>query len=131
MDIHQRIKSKRLEKGLSMQAVADFCGLKSWQSVQQWELPDEAGGTTPRRTALALLADLLEVSPQWIQFGDEGAQSSGPKTLRRDKHPWPFRFTADQFSALPRDRQERINAYAQGVIEEWEASHTAKRGKTA
>ncbi len=68
-DIHKRIKAKRLEKGLSMQQLATAVGLKGWQSVQQWEKPDDEGGTAPRRDKLQKVADALGVTAEWLQFG--------------------------------------------------------------
>lgn len=46
--IHQRIKRLRESAKLSMEELAERCGLKSWQAVQQWE----NGKTAPKRLRL-------------------------------------------------------------------------------
>jgi DNA-binding XRE family transcriptional regulator len=45
-DIHHRIKRLRLEKKLSMEALADKVGV-TWQTIQQWEK-----NTAPKRLRL-------------------------------------------------------------------------------
>lgn len=130
MDIHERIKTRRTEKGLSMQAVADHCELKSWQAVQQWERPDDQGGTTPRRKALLKLAEILEVTPEWIQFGKDSGEPKRPQFGRRDD-AWPFTFSAQEFAALPAEQRGRINGYAQAVIDDWRARSGKGHGRSA
>lgn len=73
MDIHQRIKARRIELGMSMQTLAKEAGLKGWQSVQQWEKPD---GTAPRRAILQRVADALRVTPEWLLFGPQDGQEN-------------------------------------------------------
>lgn len=130
MDIHQRIKAKRLEKGLSMQALADQVGLKGWQSVQQWEKSDTEGGTAPNRTRLARVAKALGVTPEWLQFGQDNSES---KLIEHelDAERWPFSFSRQQFLSLPQNQQELINGYARGVIDAWESQQHEERHKTA
>ncbi|BBO59940.1 helix-turn-helix domain-containing protein [Mycoavidus sp. B2-EB] len=71
MDIHARIKQKRLEKKFSLEELAQKVGVKSWQAVQHWERPEDKGGTAPHRNRLPSVAKALGVSPEWLQFGDE------------------------------------------------------------
>lgn len=35
---------------------------------------------------------------------------------------WPFAFTRERFLSLPASRRQRIEDFAQGIIEGWEAS---------
>lgn len=75
MDIHARIKQKRLEKKFSLEELAQKVGVKSWQAVQHWERPENKGGTAPHRNRLPAVAEALGVSPEWLQFGDEAISS--------------------------------------------------------
>lgn len=65
-DIHARIKRARLAKKLSMEALAEAVGVKSWQTVQQWELPD---GTAPNRKRLPAVAAALGVTQDYLMTG--------------------------------------------------------------
>jgi SOS-response transcriptional repressor LexA len=66
MNIHQRIKARRLELQMSMQELAEKVGVSSWQTVQQWE---KDGGTAPKRERLDAVATALKVSKEWLSFG--------------------------------------------------------------
>ncbi|UAW64724.1 helix-turn-helix domain-containing protein [Mycoavidus sp. HKI] len=83
MDIHARIKQKRLEKKFSLEELAQKVGVKSWQAVQHWERAENKGGTAPHRTRLPAVAEALGVSPEWLQFGDEAI--SARKRAKKDK----------------------------------------------
>jgi transcriptional regulator with XRE-family HTH domain len=74
MSIHQRIKDRRLALGMSMAQLATESGVKSWQTVQQWE---REGGTAPKRARLQAVAAALEVTQEWLLTGSE---LSGDKT---------------------------------------------------
>ena len=69
--IHSRIHAARKSKNLSMEQLAELCGVKSWQTVQQWE----NGKTAPSRKRLELVAHALGVSSNWLVTGN------GPATL--------------------------------------------------
>jgi phage repressor protein C with HTH and peptisase S24 domain len=71
MSIHARIKQKREALGLSMEKLAELVGVKSWQTVQQWEKED---GTAPKRDRLKTVADALGVTPEWLLFGSDQSQ---------------------------------------------------------
>jgi phage repressor protein C with HTH and peptisase S24 domain len=64
MTIHQRIKELREKKELSMEALAALVGV-AYQTVQQWE----SGKTAPQRKRLASVADALNTTPEYLQFG--------------------------------------------------------------
>lgn len=70
MSIHRRIKERRKALGLSMQALALAVGVRSWQTIQQWERED---GTEPRRKTLTKVAHALGVSEAWLMWGDAPA----------------------------------------------------------
>lgn len=72
-DIHTRIKELRLELGLSMEALAKAAGVKSWQTVQQWEKPD---GTAPKRERLQRVADALKTTKAYLLDGANYASAA-------------------------------------------------------
>lgn len=66
-DIHERIKKKREEKGLTQEEFGKLVGV-SYQSVQQWE---GAGTkkTAPQRKRMQTVADVLGTTVQYLQTG--------------------------------------------------------------
>lgn len=64
-DIHSRIKRLRETREISLEALAALCGV-SWQAAQQWERP---GGTAPKRTRLARVADALGTTQAYLLTG--------------------------------------------------------------
>ncbi len=64
--IHARIKEARLLKGLTQTQLGDAVGVTA-QAVQQWE---EEGGSLPRQKRIAAIAETLNVSSVWLQYGD-------------------------------------------------------------
>jgi transcriptional regulator with XRE-family HTH domain len=72
--IGNRIKAAREKLNMSLESVADKLGV-SFQSVQQWE----AGNTSPRRKRMEKLAEVLQTTPAWLQFG-EGYSSESRDT---------------------------------------------------
>ncbi len=64
MTIHQRIKERRQELGLTLMEVAKRCGLSAWQTVQHWEHK-----TAPIRTRLPKVAEVLGVTEEWLLTG--------------------------------------------------------------
>ena len=69
-DIHSRIKRLRIEKQLSMEGLAALVGVKSWQTIQQWEKPN---GTAPKRERLQRVADALGTSQLYLLMGEAPA----------------------------------------------------------
>lgn len=67
MNIHRRIRERRTELGLSMEALAALVGVRAWQTVQQWERED--GGTAPKRERLQQVAKALRTTPEYLLFG--------------------------------------------------------------
>lgn len=60
-----------------MEELATKCGIKSWQAVQQWE---KEGGTAPKRTRLKLAAKALQVTEEYLLFGDDAqGEAETPK----------------------------------------------------
>lgn len=81
MDIQfgDRLKSSRKKKGLTQDVVADAAGV-SRASVVQWE----KGETKSAKSEYVLrAAQLLEVNPYWLVFG-EGEMTSGPSKAESD-----------------------------------------------
>lgn len=71
--IHTRIKNARLDKKLSMEKLAELIGLRSWQTIQQWE----NGGTAPARKRLDKVAEILGKTPEFLLNGTEPVQLDG------------------------------------------------------
>nr|WP_181885394.1 helix-turn-helix domain-containing protein [Trinickia dinghuensis] len=67
MNIHRRIRDRRLELGLSMEALAELVGVRAWQTIQQWEKED--GGTAPKRDRLKKVSEALRTTPEYLLFG--------------------------------------------------------------
>lgn len=80
MTIHQRIKQRRLALALSMEQLAEMVGVKSWQTVQQWE---REGGTAPKRTRLQKVAAALKVTPEWLMHGNTSELSESEAEMLR------------------------------------------------
>ena len=78
MSIHQRIRERRLALGLpSHQALADLVGV-SWQTVQLWE---KEGGTAPNRGRIKKVAEVLGVTPEWLQHGVASEKQEGTQPV--------------------------------------------------
>lgn len=87
MTIHTRIKQRRLALGLSMDALAKLVGVKSWQTIQQWEKEDDSGGTAPKRVRLKQVADALLVTQEWLSTGNDGDKMTSPSTEKYAQIP--------------------------------------------
>jgi phage repressor protein C with HTH and peptisase S24 domain len=70
MSIHDRIRRRRKELGLSQAELGRRVGV-STQTVQQWEETDEAKRTAPRTARRKKVADALEVTLLWLEYGDD------------------------------------------------------------
>ncbi len=68
----RRIAEARAKVKLNQSELARAMGVTP-QAVQQWE----EGLTSPRGNRIGKLADLLQVTPSWIQFGTEPAPGNG------------------------------------------------------
>jgi phage repressor protein C with HTH and peptisase S24 domain len=69
MSIHDRIRRKREEAGLSQAELGRRVGV-STQAVQQWESTSGVP-TAPRRGTRKKVAAALGVSLMWLEYGDE------------------------------------------------------------
>lgn len=63
MKIADRVKKRRMELGLSQQEIADFLRIRQ-PSIQRLEK-----GLVRNPKYLARLAEILKVTPEWLQFG--------------------------------------------------------------
>ncbi len=71
--IHERIRTRREQLGLSQEALAKELGVK-YQTVQHWEREPADGvkSAAPKRTRLAEVARVLKVSPEYLMTGRDG-----------------------------------------------------------
>lgn len=76
MDIHTRIKERRIELKMLQKELARNVGV-SQQTVQKWELPEPLGGTAPKRFRIKKVADQLKVTEEWLLTGNSGNLSNG------------------------------------------------------
>jgi transcriptional regulator with XRE-family HTH domain len=65
--IHDRIRLRRKELGISAAELARRCGVKT-QAVQQWESAGEKA-TTPRRPMVTKIARILRITDEWVEWG--------------------------------------------------------------
>lgn len=70
MDIHTRIKERRLELGLSAKELAEMVGVAR-QTVEAWEWPEAKGGTAPTRSRIKIVAKHLKVNAEWLLTGND------------------------------------------------------------
>lgn len=61
--IHSKIRAHREHLEMSMTALAEKCGVSSWQTVQQWE---RENGTAPKRTRINQVAEALGVTKEYL-----------------------------------------------------------------
>lgn len=123
MSIHQRIRDRRIALGLnSQEALAKLVGV-TWQTVQQWE---KEGGTAPNRNRIKKVAEVLEVTPGWLQNGSHEASGQLRDPAQSDvvaqpvaaTPPWiepeAYRLLALYYSADIESR-EQIMRYAESM----------------
>lgn len=106
-NIHTRLKAARKAKGLSMQEMAPLVGVKSWQTIQQWEWDDSDGKkpTAPKRTRLEVVAKVLDVTVDYLLYGD-----AGPTGAAND----PVYIPIEYYEDVP------LSAGAGYLVVEWE-----------
>lgn len=118
--IAQRLVQRRQELGLSQTDVASRMDITP-QSVQQWE----AGRTTPRGKRMTALSNILQCSPEWLQFGIGTPGSSQPNTGTSNVASVYFK-EARKFPVISwvtaGDWAEAIDMFQPGVAEQWESS---------
>ena len=51
-----------------MEKLAELVGVKSWQTIQQWEKPN---GTAPKRERLQRVADALDTTQNYLLLGED------------------------------------------------------------
>lgn len=123
MSIHQRIRERRIALGMgSHKALADLLDV-SWQTVQLWE---KEGGTAPNRNRIKRVAEVLGVTPNWLQHGDiaalEKTGASGPEVVAplpdEIKRHWLNGEEADHladFRSLTEKNRRRLRSIARGM----------------
>lgn len=95
MKIGERIKEAREKAGLSQSDLARKMGVKS-SSVQEWEKNE----TSPRRHRIEKLAETLNVTPFWLEFGTEPSGSKLKLVDDAEKEPEPF--PTEKYAFIPR-----------------------------
>lgn len=68
MNIGDRIKQKRLEIGLSQEALGLKCG---WENARARVSSYERNIHTPKLKDIQRLAKAINVSAKWLTFGDD------------------------------------------------------------
>ena len=114
--IAKRIEDCRHGLNISQSELARKIGVTP-QAVQKWE----KAKTVPRGPTLQKLADVLGVSPAYIQFGITDAVPDYPAveqekaeyivTGRSRQKDWPFSLTKEQFSHFSDEQLSLINRY--------------------
>jgi transcriptional regulator with XRE-family HTH domain len=77
MDIHQRIKALRKQRGLTQTVLGEMVGV-TYQAVQQWEKAKSA----PDRRLLEAVANALNTTPEYLLFGASNEPGGGENTDR-------------------------------------------------
>ena len=114
--IAKRIEDCRHGKNISQSELARKVGVTP-QAVQKWE----KAKTVPRGATLRRLADVLGVSPAYIQFcittsvsDTFSVEQETPDyvVVQREKQDdWPFSVTREQFSRFSEEQRSLINRY--------------------
>ena len=71
--IGERLRLVRREKGLTQAELGDMSGTNQ-AVIQKIE-----NGNSLRPRQIMKIAEILEVNPAWLQFGDPWARRDGPK----------------------------------------------------
>jgi transcriptional regulator with XRE-family HTH domain len=131
MDIHERIKARRKQLGITSfekmaERILQKTGKKiSWQTIQLWEKP---GGTAPSRNNLPFVANALECSADWLLTGAPGPGDTGdlPKGKQSPENPQASRMILqyvtpeendllEQFRLCYEDGREDNIEFAEGI----------------
>jgi transcriptional regulator with XRE-family HTH domain len=84
--IGKRIKYARNEQGISQTRLGELCNGLSRSAIAQWEAND----TTPTGPNLVDTARILQVSTEWLVYGDEAPENDavgGPSAARPQAGP--------------------------------------------
>lgn len=106
MGIGSRIKQARLANGISQARLADLLGITR-SACSQWESCD--GGTIPRSSRLAEIADLLGVSFAWLLTGNtaSGRGDGAGKVPSRE----PVSESDQPIRPLTKEQKELVGLY--------------------
>jgi transcriptional regulator with XRE-family HTH domain len=113
MDIHKRIKQRRLELGMTQEQLAKAVGMGGAQAAQKWE----SGWSAPTRSRMPIVAKVLQVTEEWLVTGREYDQSISPK-----HHAWlellDYLSEDDiaEFTAMIKERQARNKRFLESQI---------------
>jgi SOS-response transcriptional repressor LexA len=116
-----RLRRRRKELGLSQPDIAARMGVSA-QAVQQWE---KEGGTSPRGKRMHLLAQILQCSPEWLQFGSDQRTPDAVMRLPEGSNVAPVYFKEQKPYPViswvqAGEWNEAVDMYSPGAAEEWE-----------
>lgn len=107
-EIRTILKNRRLELGYTMKKVAEYVGV-SEATISRWESGNIAN---MRRDRIALLAEILQISPALIMGWTEESTSS-PDTPMSDPAEDHL---VNQYRKLNDDGQEKLIDYADDLV---------------
>lgn len=127
MSIGQRIKSRREAVGKSQKELAAAVGV-SYQSVQQWELPDEhpkhtePKGKRVEKLAMALSNERLVTTEEWLIFGEEKRGKGEKQTPELDK-------LISDIKSLAQENMRLLHVYVDLLLENQRLKNARKAQK--
>jgi len=81
------------------------------------------GMAMPRRARIEKIAELVQKTPVWLEFGDDGEREARPRPVPR---MWPLKkATIDRFYALTSDQANRADAAFDAILTGLEAERAS------
>lgn len=111
MDISEKIKTLRKERGLTLEAVGEVVGV-SKSTVRKWENGDIKN---MRRDKIALLACALGVTPGYLMGWENEDQESQAEEILLPKTP-EARIVSGGMDKLPKEQREQILAVVRAMF---------------
>ena len=105
MNIGERVKTLREQKGMTQEELAIKLGYKSKSSVAHIE-----NGRDIPRSMVVKLADILDTTPAYLMGWDTEQKESTP--IKQDRSA-----VIDRINALPDDQFEKFAAKAEGYLD--------------
>lgn len=105
MKFHERMRSLRKQKGVTLEQAAKDLGYKGYQTIQQWEI---SSGTGPKRTKQAEVAAYYNTTIEFMMDGvevKEPATESNFKETQASYSP-EYNVLSNKINKLPKARQK-------------------------
>ena len=116
MNVGERLKALRLERGLTLEELGNMVGVGK-STVRKWETGQIAN---MRRDKIAALAKVLDVPP--ITFIDMPEETTAPAA-----NPDPERENVIRlFAALTEENQRKLLDYAELLLQAQQAGHDSR-----